>query len=160
MKYRNLTFQELSVMEDDFSEYLYSKGFNRYEWNFFQDYAPIQAIKMIGQYSDIAFEKVMQNIQFLSHREKNEVISYNFKSFEFEKITISILNNSFFDFRKELPKNYELSNFHLGCSYTKVVEPCAKSREKTIFELIERGFMASDNKLHVTLKSLRKASLN
>jgi hypothetical protein len=147
-------------MEEDFSEFLYTKGFNRFEWNYFQDYAPIQAISLIGQYSEQTFEKVMQNVNYLAFRNENQIISYRFKKSEIIKITVISFENTNLDFTKEIPlaKNENATPFSVKLS--KEVKPYKKDREKTIFELIELGYIATDDKLHDSLKNFRKVTLN
>lgn len=160
MKYRILTFQELSVLEDDFSEFLYRRGFNQYDWNFLQDHAPIQAIDLIGQYSDITFEKVMQAVEYLAYRNEHEIISYRCNESELIKITVQSLHNNDLDFTRDNPFKYSKNGCLIGCKFFKEVSNYKLNREKTIFGLIEEGYIATDDKLHDSLKHLKRSYLN
>lgn len=147
-------------MEEDFSDFLYSKGFNRFEWNYFQDYAPIQAINLIGQYSEQTFEKVMQNVDYLAFRKEDQIISYRFKESELVKITVKSFKNTNLDFTQEIPYATIEDKSFLGIKFSKEIKAYEKDRERTIFELIELGYLATDDKLHDSLKNLRKVTLN
>ena len=76
MKYRYLTYQELDLLRYDFQDFLYQERTTHYEWKVLQDQHSKVALNLLSKYSDITFDKVMQDISYLYFNDGFEIKSF------------------------------------------------------------------------------------
>ena len=102
MKYRQLTYKELTVMQEDFSDFLYTQGFSRFDWRVLQDQHSEQAVNLLGEYSDQTFDKVMQSIEYLEYRTPKVLYAYHCQKEQMEIIGLQAPTSSELDFTSML----------------------------------------------------------
>lgn len=160
MKYRYLTFQELDLLHDDFSDFLYTEGINRFEWNVLQDQQSRDALSLLGKYSDLTFKKVIEDIQYLSYRSKSELISFKCKPNKMVVIHLKSVGNDQLDLNDESSwqeiKQPGMYTFHCA----KTIKPYTEDRESDLFKLMESGCYPTDFQLFQTLNIVRKSYEN
>lgn len=160
MKYRYLTYQELDILSDDFNEFLYQEGINSFEWSVLQDQQSMEALNLLGKYSDLTFEKVLQDIQYLGYKKKGEIASFKCQADKMVIIRLKSVGKTELNFNDlnelEVLKQKNLLTFK--CS--KTVNRYAENRESDIFKLIEFGCFATDQKLFNSLSIIRKSYEN
>lgn len=160
MKYRQLTYQEFDLMQVDFSNYLYKQGFSRYEWRILQEQHSEFAISLLHQYSDHAFQKVMEDIHYLEYRKPKKLIYYHCKSKTIEIIGIEVSEQSHLDFTNETTIDKIEENQLNICHSFKKVKPYEKDREYEVFQLIESGRYVVNEENFKLINNLRKAVQN
>lgn len=160
MKYRYLTFSELSVMQDDFTKYLHQMGFSRFDWRVLQDQHSEQAVNILGQYSDKTFQKVMESVQYLEYRSRNELHTYSCSPKQLVLIGIKAPKNSCIDFTNKNSLQGLKKDKLLGYKCFKQIIPYKVERPRVVFNLIEKGHYVSDETNFKYLERLRQAYQN
>ena len=146
------------MFNEDFSEFLYSKGINRFEWRLLLDYSSDDALRILGKYSEQTFEKVMKTIHFLERRTISTIELISCANEEMVSILLELPTKSNINFLK-IDSLKEIRNInHLRS--TQLISKHLKSREKDIFTLIESGYKVVNNRLYNYIDSLRKTQLN
>ncbi|MDB9964044.1 DUF6495 family protein [Vicingaceae bacterium] len=158
LTYRYLTYQELELFDEDFSEFLYTKRINRFEWRLLLDYSSNDALIILAKYSEQTFEKVMKTVYFLERRTISTLELISCANEEMISILLELPAKSHINFLKFDPikeigginhfRSAQVSsNYHI-------------SREKDIFTLIESGYKVVNGRLYNQIESLRKTQLN
>ncbi len=160
MKYRYLTYQELTVMNEDFSDFLYAEGFSGYDWKVLQDQHSEQALNMLSRYSDETFEKVMQSVKYLEYRSSDQLIAFECLEEDITAIGIKAPQQLQFDFTQIQSLSLVEQNFWSGFKCFKEVRPYIKNREDEVFQLIEAGHFVSSQENYRYLENLRLLNQN
>ena len=69
MKYRVLSTKELEPLKDDFIKFLSANTITGEDWAKIKSNKPNQASKLIEIFSDIVWEKSLEKIKYLEHRD-------------------------------------------------------------------------------------------
>lgn len=160
MKYRQLTYKELTVMQEDFSDFLYTQGFSRFDWRVLQEQHSEQAVNLLGEYSDQTFDKVMQSIEYLEYRTPKVLYAYHCQKEQMEIIGLQAPTSSELDFTSML--SLDETNCSEIMAYKSFVhlKPYKLEREHELFNMIEKGYYVSDASNFKFLKRLRSAFQN
>lgn len=150
-KYRLLTIDELNELEKEFIEYLILYGISANDWVKIKDEVSEKADSLIAHFSDVVFEKILRETQFLEWRGAKELKAIHCLKNNFvvvglnaSKIKNADLNDSNYlrNAMKVPPSNLEVYTIDI---------PFELSREKEIFKMTELGFQITDGKLFKTL---------
>lgn len=147
-------------MQDDFVDFLHQNGINEFEWSILQDQYSDTAQVLLGNYSDQAFDKVMQAVDFLEYR--------NSKVLRVIKCTANLMHVVGID----VPQSSSIDLLNVSClssisaldlsgfkSFRKN-QVYERSREHHIFKLIESGYTVTDDRCFQLLNSMRQHYLN
>lgn len=150
-KYRLLTHEELIELQKEFIDFLILNSIAASDWMKMKNEDPEKAEKIIHLFSDVVFEKIMREAQFLELRNKSELKAFQCLKDKFivvglnaSKIKDANLKDN--EFIKRVMQNPP-SNLEV---YTTEI-PYKSSREEELFKMTERGFQISDGKLFKTL---------
>ena len=133
MKYRCLSNEELSELEEEFKHFLISNNVYTEEWEDLNRKRDKKVQELIEMFSDIVLGKALKNIQFLEHITPHDIKS--FKCDEEEMILIGIVSkNKEVDFTKDA-----LSDFADDLDIFKTTKAYHKERELEVFELLNSG---------------------
>ncbi len=161
MKYRYLTYQELEIVKEDFSDFLYHNGMNTYEWNVIQDQQSKFALKILMEFSDLTFDRVFSEINYLNFKSKDGLIAVQFETFKMNVIQLKSRGENCTKTKNteysDLFKDINLQSQFL-CSKTS--SDYKTERGLVIFDLIEQGYIPADEKLYQQLFQSRLASQN
>lgn len=155
-----MTYQEFSVVEDDFSNFLYDQGFNRYEWNILQDQDSEQALSLLGDYSDRIFDRLVKDVQYLEFRSDKQLRAIECHTDHMVSIGIQVPDKSTLNLT-DISSLIELNK--------RDTEPyrCFKEiyhyntdRDHEIFDLIEAGCYVVDSSVFEQLNLLRVSFQN
>lgn len=149
-KYRNLTLEELSHLDDEFISFLVVNGITADDWEKLKKEDMSSAEKVIESFSDVVFEKIMRQTRYLERFGANEYATIACVSHNFHMITIKCSDdeynlNSSEDIQsllKVLPDSVEI--------YTSE-KSYPESRELAIWELMNSGFSKSDGNHYLSL---------
>lgn len=160
MKYRYLTYKELDLLQEDFSEFLYQEGINQYEWNILQDQQSTEALFLLEKYSDLTFEKVMHDIHYLTFKSANKIMAFQCEPNKM--IVLSLKSNGPVSMESIAQIGLQEDNGESLLSYKcgKEVRVYSEDRESDIFKLVEGGCFPSDESLFNSLSLIRKSFQN
>ena len=157
-KFRLLTIEELKEMEKEFVEYLILVGITADDWVKIKNEDPENAENIVHLFSDVVFEKIMRETQFIEKRETKELIALQCLKDKFVLIGLNaskvpdlmeggyeanLLDHEYLKKAMQSPP----SNLEV---YTTEI-PYKLSREEEIFKMTKEGFDISDGKLFKTL---------
>lgn len=154
MKYRNLTSEELEELKEEFIQFLVSNTVTAADWVKIKETQIEKADKLIEMFSDQVLDKALTNIKFLEKREAKNIMLFHCRKDEIDMISLSIDNNSVYDFTKEndlaeIAANEKMSTFKSTKKY-------AKAREEEIFEMLSNGCLTTDEQLYKVLANMTK----
>jgi len=160
MKYRNLTYQELIVLKDDFNDFLYDHRYNRFEWRVLLDHDSSLAIDLLRKYSESTFDKVMKGINYLELRTNKMLRVMHCKRNAIVTLGIEVPLHSNIDLLDiHTLKNPELKDLK-GYRCFKTIAPYQVERENEVFQLIENGAYVVDQTSFEHLSLLRQTFQN
>lgn len=160
MKYRCLTYQEFVVMKADFSEFLYNEKISEFEWKVLQDEYSQQAQQLLKKYSDLAFDKVMKDIDCLQFKNHKKISTIYFKRQDYVKIEIENISHPHIDFNQPLKNILFEDRLEVPLKVKKSVNHYEDSRENKIFQLLESGFYVVPLACFHQLNQLKSIQLN
>ena len=124
MKYSRLPQEELEKLKDDFVDFLVVNGITADDWLSIKENEPINAERIIEQFSDVIWEGVLRKLEYLDKLEND--CSYHFKCLNDKIELIRLLKQDNKIVRQMASKQY------------------AKTRELELFDMITNGCVISD----------------
>ena len=76
-KYRLLTAEELELFEKEFIDYLVVNGITADDWEKIKSEDQFKAEQIMALFSDVVFEKIMRQTQFLNKIEVASISGYS-----------------------------------------------------------------------------------
>jgi hypothetical protein len=143
MKYRILTDEELSHLEDDFKQFLIVSGVHAEEWEEMNKTDISKAIQLVEIFSDTVLQKVYEKITFIEFRSEDSCIAFNCEKNKIKLIVIQgkkgvKVNLSTPELiHEEFLNNLKNLQFHRSEKEIKV------SREMELHQLLEQGCVVS-----------------
>lgn len=149
-KYRLLTKEELQGLEKEFIEYLVVNGITAEDWEIMKTDTPNSAERIVDLFSDVVFEKILRNVQFLEIHHQQSVRTFSCGQTEIEMITMESEDDQA-DFRDAKFIAKSMLNPPKDLLIFKTRKPYHGNREEEIFKMIENGCLVSNGNLHETL---------
>ena len=154
MKYKRLTKEQFEELHKEFSNFLATQSIDKKEWDEIKVNKPEVAEQELDVFSDLIWEGVLTNANFLEHFSKNHIFLFHCQ----EKLIQSIVLKSVVpevDFlTKEglqwLSDNMFTDNveMHLG------KKDYDEERNLAIFNLITQGAILSDGQLYIQINGI------
>jgi hypothetical protein len=162
MKYRRLAPDELAELEGEFIRFLAANSVTSDEWEKLKTETPEKAEGLIGIFSDIVFEKIVRQAEYLEFKTPRDIKTFHCLPDKIVMNGLQVRGETELDFtRTDLePANMGSLLRESGAQlqlYTaeKAYQP---SREQEIFRMIEHGALISkDGFLFNTLEGLKNA---
>lgn len=151
-KYRLLTNEELKGLEKDFIDYLVVNSITADEWVKIKEANPEKARTIIDLFSDVVFEKILRNVEYLEFYDKQYVRVFHCKPDEIRMITMEIEGEEA-DFTNTEFIAKSMSNPPEDLLIYQAEKPYTKTREIEIFEMIEKGCLIAKDNLFKALDS-------
>lgn len=155
MKYRYLTYQELTVVEDDFSNFLYDHGFSQFEWKVLQDQYSDQALSMLGDYSDLIFDRLVKDVKYLEFRSAKQLRAIECHTDHMISIGIQLPDKSSLNLTDLASLSCIDKSDSQAYKCFKEIHNYSSDRDHEIFELIEAGCYVVDASVFEQLNRLR-----
>ncbi|MEX1001338.1 MAG: DUF6495 family protein [Crocinitomicaceae bacterium] len=142
VKYRLLEPKELKALEDDFVNYLVVQGITADEWEKLKKEEVEKAERITDLFSDVVFEKIMRNTQFLDFVSPSNIQSIQCGSDKMVMVGIQA-KSTHIDLSKTPISELNPDEFQLfkGEKYYEGV------REEELFKMTEKGYQISDGQL-------------
>ena len=133
MKYRCLTDEELSELEEEFKHFLIANNVYTEEWEGLNKKKDPKVKQLVEMFSDIVLEKALKKIKYLEH-----VTPQDIKCFKCEDDRMTLIGiaskNAIIDFTKDV-----FSDFKNDLDIFKTSKPYHKEREREVFDLLQTG---------------------
>lgn len=146
-KYRLLDSEELNAFEKEFIDFLVINSITADDWIKIKSDEPERARTIISLFSDVIFEKLMRQTQYLIRRSSKNIACFHYQSeqavlvgIETEDDSTDLLNiNS----AEQIPDQ--------GVKIYTSTKGYDKQREIEMFEMLNSGAEISDGKLYKAL---------
>jgi hypothetical protein len=154
LKYKQLTKEQLEELHQEFANFLASQSIDKKEWDEIKINKPEIADQELNVFSDLIWEGVLTNAQFLEHFSKNHIFLFHCQEKFIQSIVIKSLVSEVDFMTKEglqwLGDNLftDTVELHLG------KKDYEKERNEAIFDLITQGTILSDGQLYMQINSV------
>ncbi len=160
MKYRRLTLSELQELEKEFTRFLASHSVTADEWVKIKEESPEKMENLLDIFSDIVFDKILADVEYLEHKRTKDFRVYQFKDDKAVMFGLFIEGESDIDFRKEEDTSAMMEKVKASNASVKLFTGEKKykfTKEMEIFKVMEEGALISkDDTMFNTLQSLVK----
>ena len=145
MKFRMLTHEELTHLEEELKHFLIVNHVHKEEWEKMNKEQPELARELVGLFSDQVLQRVYENIHFLEHRSTDACFVFHLKTEEIEMIALQKKNNSdtTLDFSTPESIHEALTKEPSKVGFFKHTKAYSKNREEEIHQMVEQGCVKS-----------------
>lgn len=154
MKYKRLTKEQFEELHGEFSTFLASQSIDKGEWDKIKAEKPEVAEQELDVFSDLIWEGVLNNTNYLEHFSKNHVFLFHSQEKHIQSIVLKTLEPTVDFMNKEglqwLSENMftDQVEIHLG------KKEYEKDRNSSIFSLITEGAILSDGQLYLQINGI------
>jgi hypothetical protein len=154
MKYRMLTMEELSHLEEELKQFLIVNHVHKEEWETINKENPALANELVGLFSDQVLERVYTSIAFLEHRSMDSCFVFHLKEDSIEMIALQKKDNTNTTFDFSTPENIHiaLTKYPQNISFFKHTKGYSKKREEEIHQMLEQGCVKSTENFWTSLE--------
>lgn len=151
MKYRMLTNEELTHLEEDLKQFLIVHGLHTEEWKELNKQHPDKVLELVGLFSDTVLQKVYEKLRFIEHRMQNSCMVFNLKENQISMISINAKDDSV-DLSAPETIHDALVNKANSLTFFRNSKKYSKSREMEIHEMLEQGCVNSSEAFWMQLE--------
>ncbi len=154
MKYKRLTKEQFEALHQEFINFLASQSIDKGEWDKIKTDKPEVAEQELDVFSDLIWEGVLTNANYLEHFSKNHIFLFHCQEKLIQSIVLKSLE-SHVDFMQK-----EGLQWLSGNMFTDAVEihlgkkEYQEERNTAIFDLISQGAILSDGQLYLQIHSI------
>ncbi len=154
MKYRQLTKEQFTELNQEFAQFLASQQIDVNEWDTIKKEKPSIAEEELNLFSDVVWERVLKKTKYVEHISENHINLFKCNSTEIIRIYIQ-LNDKNRSFLNSKDYNWFIKNpLDRRIEYFKAAKKYKKERNIEIFDLIEKGSQISKGDLFNTISEL------
>ena len=145
MKYRILTTEELTHLEEELKQFLIINHVYKEEWERMNRVTPALANDLVGLFSDQVLQRVYENIAYLEHRSKDACLVFKLGKDSIEMIGLQKKDTETDVVTFETPESiHEALTVHpKQVGFFKHAKAYTKQREEEIHQMIEQGCVKS-----------------
>ena len=151
MKYRILSNEELSHLEEDFKHFLIVNGVHAEEWEALNKKDVDKAVQLVEVFSDTVLQKVYEKIEYVEFRSVDTCMVFHMCKEKIELISIHRKASSEVDLSSVDSIHEALKNDAEQLNFFKTEKPYSKNREAEIHEMIEQGCVLSSSQFWTAL---------
>ncbi|MBF6640727.1 hypothetical protein IVB69_04500 [Flavobacterium sp. J49] len=154
MKYKRLTKEQFEALHQEFSNFLATQSIDKAEWDSIKTNKPEVAEQELDVFSDLIWEGVLTNAQYLEHFSKNHIFLFHCQEKLIQSIVLKALEPDVNFMEKEglqwLSDNLftDTVEIHLG------KKEYEQERNTAIFDLIKQGAILSDGQLYLQINGI------
>lgn len=154
MKYKRLTKEQFEALHQEFANFLATQSIDKKEWDELKTNKPEVAEQELDVFSDLIWEGVLTNAQFLEHFSKNHIFLFHCQEQFIRSMVIKSLVTEVDFMTKEglqwLSDNLftETVELHIG------KKEYGEERNAAIFNLITEGAILSDGQLYIQINTI------
>lgn len=146
-KYRVLDKEELGAFEKEFVEFLVINSITADDWVKIKNSDQERAESIISLFSDVIFEKLMRQTQYLIRRSKHNIACFHYQATQAVLVGLETSVDGMDLLKVSGAENIPSEDVSIYTS-TKEYE---KQREIEMFEMLSSGAEISDGQLYKTL---------
>ncbi|WP_284652234.1 DUF6495 family protein [Flavobacterium terrisoli] len=157
MKYKRLTKEQFEALHQEFSNFLAAQSIDKAEWDTIKADKPEVAEQELDVFSDLIWEGVLSNAQYLEHFSKNHIFLFHCQEKLIQSIVLKALEPEVNFMEKEglqwLSDNLftDTVEIHLG------KKEYEEERSTALFDLISQGAILSDGQLYLQINGIIQA---
>jgi hypothetical protein len=151
MKYRILSKEELSHLEEDFKHFLIVNGVHAEEWEALNKNEVDKAVQLVEVFSDTVLQKVYEKIEYLEFRSLDTCMVFQLCEAKIELISIHRKAESTADLSTVESIHETLKNHADQLTFFKTEKNYSKNREAEIHDMIEQGCLLSSSQFWTAL---------
>lgn len=157
MKYKRLTKEQFEALHQEFANFLATQSIDKNEWDTIKSTTPEVAEQELDVFSDLIWEGVLTNAQFLEHFSRNHIFLFHCQEKFIRSLVLKSLDPEV-DFMNKA--GLQWLGDHL---FTDVVEihtgtkEYGEDRNKALFDLITEGAILSDGQLYMQINGIISA---
>jgi hypothetical protein len=154
MKYKRLTKEQFEALHQEFATFLASQSIDKKEWDELKTNKPEVAEQELDVFSDLIWEGVLTNAQFLEHFSRNHIFLFHCQKELIQSIVLKALVSDVDFMTKEglqwLSDNLftDTVEIHVG------KKEYGEERNLAIFNLITEGAILSDGQLYLQINNI------
>ena len=154
MKYKRLPKEQFEALHQEFANFLASQSIDKKEWDDIKTNKPGVAEQELDVFSDLIWEGVLTNAQFLEHFSKNHIFLFHCQEKFIDSMVLKSLVTEV-DFMTKEGLQWLTDNI-----FTDTVEILTgkkayeKERNESIFDLITQGTILSDGQLYLQINTI------
>ncbi|WP_162128165.1 DUF6495 family protein [Flavobacterium phycosphaerae] len=154
MKYKRLTKEQFEALHQEFSNFLATQSIDKAEWDAIKTNKPEVAEQELDVFSDLIWEGVLTNAQYLEHFSKNHIFLFHCQEKLIQSIVLKAIEPEVDFMEKEglqwLSDNLftDAVEIHLG------KKEYETERNAAIFDLIKQGAILSDGQLYLQINGI------
>lgn len=154
MKYKRLSKEQFEVLHQEFINFLSTQSIDKAEWDKIKLEKPEVAEEELDVFSDLIWEGVLTNTNYLEHFSKNHIFLFHCQEKLIKSIVLKALDSQVDFMQKEglqwLSDNLftDTVEIHLG------KKEYEEERNTSIFDLISQGAILSDGQLYLQINSI------
>ena len=154
MKYKRLTKEQFEELHQEFSNFLATQSIDKAEWDKIKTDKPEVAEQELDVFSDLIWEGVLKNANYLEHFSKNYIFLFHCQEKLIQSIVLKSLVSDVDFLQKEglqwLSDNLftDTVEIHLG------KKEYEQERNTAIFDLISQGAILSDGQLYLQINGI------
>jgi hypothetical protein len=154
MKYKRLTKEQFEALHQEFINFLATQSIDRAEWDKIKADKPEVAEQEMDVFSDLIWEGVLTNANYLEHFSKNHIFLFHCQEKLIQSIVLKAISPEVDFMQKEglqwLSDNLftDAVEIHLG------KKEYQEERKTAIFDLITQGAILSDGQLYLQINSI------
>lgn len=152
-KYRLLTKEELESMRDDFVKYLIINGMDVDEWLRLKKEEPSKADKVIELFSDVVFEKVLRQVEYLDVYTTHSIKAFKCGADEMSLIALETEDDAY-DFTTAAGVAKAKTNPPADLKIYTTTKAYSEVREMEIYLMTVGGAVMSKGHLYKSLEPL------
>ena len=157
MKYKRLTKEQFDALHQEFASFLASQSIDKKEWDEIKSSQPEVAEQELDVFSDLIWEGVLTNAQFLEHFSKNHIFLFHCQKDFIQSMVLKSLVPEV-DFLTSEGLQWLIDNLFTDTVEIHVGnEDYDKYRNDAIFDLVTQGTILSDGQLYLQINTILKA---
>lgn len=157
MKYKRLTKEQFEALHQEFSNFLATQSIDKAEWDTIKVNKPEVAEQELDVFSDLIWEGVLTNANYLEHFSKNHIFLFHCQEKFSQSLVLKSLVSEVDFMSKEglqwLGDNLFTDNIEIHIGKKEYEE----ERNTAIFDLISQGAILSDGQLYLQVNGIIQA---
>jgi len=154
MKYRILSNEELSHLEEDFKHFLIVNGVHTEEWKRLNKEEIQKAVDLVEIFSDTVLQKVYEKLEYLEFRSEDSCMVFHFDTEKVELISIHRKTDSSINLSTAEGIHVALVTQINALNFFQAEKKFSDSREKEIHRMLEQGCLISSSEFWNSLKEI------
>jgi len=153
MKYHRLSHEQLISVYKQFIIFLSSKGIDKKYWDIIKQQENEKANLLIDQFSDIVWEKIINECEFFTYSSKDQLFLFNSKKETISVIVLKCINKKI-NIQTNKGWNWILKNItDKDISIYQSSRKYPEERNTYIYKYLKKGAIISDEKKFKSLKT-------